>query len=53
MEQSDITWLESAIINCSPVSIIGEKNKDVIQNYLSSMAALAMFDEGGAEAQII
>ena len=53
MEQSDITWLESAIINCSPVSIIGEKNKDIIQNYLSSMAALAMFDEGGAEAQII
>lgn len=50
---SDITWLESAIINCSPVSIVGEANKNIIENYLSSMAALAMFDEGSAEGQII
>lgn len=53
IQDSDLLWLRSAIINCSPVSIVGEKNKNIIENYLSSMAALAMFDEGSAEAQII
>ena len=51
--EGDLKWLRSAIINCSPVSIVGETNKNIIENYLSSMAALAMFDEGSAEAQII
>ena len=53
MDQSDIDWLHKAIINCSPASIVGEKNKNIIENYLSSMAALAIFDEGAAEGQII
>lgn len=53
IQDSDLLWLRSAIINCSPVSIVGEKNKNIIENYLSSMAAFAMFDEGSAEAQII
>mgnify|MGYP007013876515 CR=1 FL=1 len=51
--KDDLEWLKSAIINCSPISIVGEDNKNIIENYLSSMAALAMFDEGSAEAQII
>ena len=53
MDQSDIDWLHKAIINCSPASIVGEKNKNIIENYLGSMAALAIFDEGAAEGQII
>ena len=53
MSQEDVTWLTDAIINCSPVSIVGQSQKNIIENYLSSMAALAMFDEGSAEGQII
>lgn len=53
MIESDKEWLMSAIINCSPNSIIGERNKNVIENYLSAMAAFTLFDEGAAELQII
>ena len=53
ISDSDLKWLQSAVINCSPTSMFGEKNKSVIENYLSSLAAFAMFDEGGAEMQII
>jgi len=49
----DKEWLLGAIINCSPASIIGERNKNIIENYLGSMAAFALFDEGGAELRII
>jgi hypothetical protein len=52
-EKGDAEWLERAVINCSPVSIIGEKNKHIIEDYLGAMAAFALFDEGGAEAKII
>lgn len=53
INQEDINWLYSAIINCSPVSLIGEKNKNIIEDYLGSIAAFALFDEGAAEATII
>ena len=53
ISNADINWLYTAIINCSPVSIIGEKNKNIIEDYLGAMAAFALFDEGGAEAEII
>jgi len=46
-------WLTSAIINCSSVSVIGEKNKDFIENYLGSLAIFSMFNEGGAELQLL
>lgn len=53
ISSNDITWLQSAIINCSPISVIGERHKNIIEDYLGAMAAFALFDEGGAEADII
>ena len=49
----DMDWLLGAIINCSPVSIVGERNKNIIENYLGSLAAFSLFDEGVAELEII
>lgn len=49
----DFKWLARAIINCSPDSVIGDSNKDVIENYLGALATFALFDEGGAELAII
>lgn len=49
----DQQWLLGAIINSSPVTVLGESVKHSIENYLGSMAAFMLFDEGGAEAQII
>lgn len=49
MTSAEIEWLKFAVINCSPVSVIGEKNKDLIENYLGSLAVFALFDEAGAE----
>lgn len=51
--KDDIKWLRSAILNCSPISVVKEKNKNLIEDYLGSVAALALFDEGGAEAKIV
>jgi inorganic pyrophosphatase len=51
--KDDLKWLRSAILNCSPLSVVGEKNKNLIEDYLGSVAALALFDEGGAEAKIV
>lgn len=51
-DNSDFNWLLGAIINCSPISVIGEKDKHTIEHYLGSMAAFALFDEGGAEVAI-
>ena len=50
---ADFKWLKSAIINCSPLTIAGESNKELIENYLGSIAAFALFDEGGAEGKLI
>lgn len=49
----DQQWLRSAIINCFPKSVVNEKNKNLIEQYLGSLMAFALFDEGGAEEQII
>lgn len=49
----DQEWLLGAIINSSPITVLGESVKHSIENYLGSMAAFMLFDEGGAEAQII
>ena len=46
-------WLYTAVINCSPASIVGESKKNIIEDYLGSLAAFALFDEGGAETEII
>lgn len=53
IKSDDMDWLIGAIINCSPVSIIGERNKNIIENYLGAVAAFTIFDEGLAEMQII
>ena len=53
ISDQDKEWLRSAIINCFPGSVVGEKNKNLIENYLGSLAAFALFDEGGAEETII
>lgn len=53
LEDDDIDWLYSSIINCFPGSIVSERNKDTIQNYIGALAAFLLFDEGGAELQII
>ena len=53
ISDSDMKWLLTAVINCSPLSIIGERHKNIIEDYLGSLAAFALFDEGGAEAEII
>lgn len=49
----DMEWLRFAIINCTPNSILGTSNKELIENYLGSVAALALFDEGSAEGEVI
>ena len=50
---ADMDWLYSAIINCSPYTIVGEKNKGLIESYLGAAAAFALFDEGGQENMLI
>lgn len=47
------TWLTSAIINCSSLSVVGEEHKDFIENYLGSLAVFSLFNEGGAELQLL
>ena len=49
---SDMAWLLGAITNCSPISVIGDKDKNSIEHYLGAMAAFALFDEGAAEATL-
>ncbi len=53
IDQDDFDWLRSAILNCFPGSAVGEKNKGLIESYLGSLAAFALFDEGAAEADIV
>ena len=53
IEKNDYDWLRSAIINCFPGSIVGEKNKTLIESYIGSLAAFALFDEGAVEAHIV
>lgn len=53
MSTEDRAWLESAILNCSPASVVGESNKKMIEGYLGSVAAFALFSEGGVEINLI
>ncbi len=53
IEPSLKEWLKFAILNCSSVSVIGERNKDFIENYLGGLAVFALFNEGGAELQLL
>ena len=53
ISKADMNWLYSAVINCSPLSVVGETHKNIIEDYLGALAAFALFDEGGAEAEII
>ena len=46
-------WLEAAVLNCSPMSVVGEKNKDFIENLLSGLAVFTLFNEGAAEISIL
>lgn len=53
IDPKDMDWLRSSILNCFKGSVVGEKNKHLIENYLGALAAFALFDEGGAETAII
>jgi len=53
LSKDDIDWLQFAIINCTPYSVLGTSNKGLIESYLGSVAALALFDEGSAEGEVI
>lgn len=53
IDDGDIKWLRSAIINCFPGSVVGEKNKTLLESYIGSLAAFALFDEGAVEANIV
>ena len=52
-DQDELILLESLIINTSYYSIIGKGYQGVIERYLSAVAAFALFDEGGAEVEIL
>ena len=52
MSNTEMTWLETAIVNCSPAAL-GHGNMGAIEKYLSTMAGFAVFDEGAAELQLI
>lgn len=51
--ENELQWITSAIINCFPGSVVAESNKFLIEQYLGSLIAFALFDEGGAEGQIV
>ena len=52
--KEDMEWLKFAILNSSPLSYFkNTSNQNIVENYLGSVAALALFDEGGAEATIV
>lgn len=50
---STFNWIKTAIINCSPHSVIGSQYKDKLETFLGSLAIFSLFNEGGAELQII
>ena len=52
MSDEEAKWLEVAIVNCSPAAI-GSANKGPIEQYLSTLAGFAVFDEGSAELELI
>lgn len=53
LNPQQLDYLTDLIINTSYESIIGTKYQGVIERYLSAVAAFALFDEGGAEIEIL
>ena len=53
ISNSDMEWLYFLIINCADTTLHGRKNAPFIEQYLGSMAAFMLFDEGGAEVMIL
>ena len=53
LSKGDIEWLYYAIINCADTTVQGRRNEATIEEYLGSMAAFMLFDEGGAETKIL
>lgn len=49
----DLDLLTNIIANTSPETIIHERFHRTIETYLGSVAAFMLFDEGGAEAEIL
>lgn len=52
MTNTEMCWLEAAIVNCSPAAL-GAGNQSSIEKYLSTLAGFAVFDEGSAELSLI
>lgn len=53
LTSSEINWLIFAAINNSSLSVVGHQNEDLISTLLGSLAMFALFDEGGAELEIL
>jgi len=53
LTSSEIDWLIFAAINNSSLSVVGHQNEDLISTLLGSLAMFALFDEGGAELEIL
>lgn len=52
LSTAELTWLEIAIVNCSP-GALGSDNLTMIEKYLSVLAGFAVFDEASAEIEIL
>lgn len=50
---TDLDWLRFLIINCGSQMYMGEEQRPRLEQYLGSLAAFMLFDEGGAEARIL
>lgn len=53
LSKLDKDWLISAIYNTSRLSVVGEHNKNIIENYLGSLATFALFTEGANELAML
>ena len=53
LTQEEINWLIFACINNSSLSVVGHQNENKIEAILGSLAAFTLFDEGGAEVEIL
>lgn len=53
ISKEELKWMRFAILNCFEGSILGTSNKNIIESYLGSLIAFALFNEGGVEASII
>lgn len=52
ISQADFNWIRYIVINCGS-NLLGEHNGNVVEEYLGSLAAFMLFDEGGAEVKIL